>query len=584
MHKIHTFRGCGLLRAHFSSLKCLPPRAHHFASATKQRAYLGVTAAPSSTMRRSLHWNLPDELWGAVNAVSAGMSKSERKTFATSSAVCKAAASTQSASDMDMPSHLPQHIQDRLNQRPQLQGKQLALTLVLPFLTCVALTLSVGPASFSLKWSLAMGMLYIGQAALLRTLFMEQEFKALQVTEAELADGDSKFRELDGLTVHYKAAAPPGGAAKAAGGAPCGLAMYHGFGANTFSWSFVDRRLAEELGATVVSHDMPGFGLTQRSSEVGHYTIQSNGRIGRLLLDAELSAESSPKSDIDKASVISIDVQAGDSDRARQQGARPKRILVGHSLGGACAVAEVIDHPEGIDGLILVAPAVVAPLFSSSRGPSNSGLCRKEANSMSATFEGPEKVQASKKRQLPAWLRGAAGALQVLTAETAAAFARCVLWLLQPVLVLALRSAVRSRAFWERGLGSAWFQKTGVTPSILDAYRLPQLVQGWEWGLLRFLRARVTSGQSVWKALRSGYGQAERSQALRLKAAVAEHGIKVLIIHGEKDALVPRWNSQKLAALLDADLEVFQDCGHMPMEEMPDRFIATVAKFLPKCI
>ena len=144
------------------------------------------------------------------------------------------------------------------------------------------------------------------------------------------------------------------------------------------------------------------------------------------------------------------------------------------------------------------------------------------------------------------------------------------------------------------------FQKTGVTASILDAYRLPQLVQGWEWGLLRFLRARVTSepptcfgvmsagpwpsciavlrmpcqfgavqiftvacamgrwgrkllrtalpvgplrcmmdvhgmkpvacaagGQSVWKALRSGYGQAERSQALRLKAAVAEHGIKV---------------------------------------------------------
>ncbi len=37
------------------------------------------------------------------------------------------------------------------------------------------------------------------------------------------------------------------------------------------------------------------------------------------------------------------------------------------------------------------------------------------------------------------------------------------------------------------------FQKTGVTASILDAYRLPQLAQGWEWGMLRFLRARVTS-------------------------------------------------------------------------------------------
>ena len=59
--------------------------------------------------------------------------------------------------------------------------------------------------------------------------------------------------------------------------------------------------------------------------------------------------------------------------------------------------------------------------------------------------------------------------------------------------------------------------------------------------------------------------------------------LQVVIIHGESDALVPRWNSQKLATLLGADMETFPDCGHMPMEEMPDRFIATVAKFVAKC-
>ena len=59
-------------------------------------------------------------------------------------------------------------------------------------------------------------------------------------------------------------------------------------------------------------------------------------------------------------------------------------------------------------------------------------------------------------RRAPGWLRSVAGAAQVLTAEAAAWFARCLLWLLQPVLVLGLRSAVRSRAFWQRGLGSAW--------------------------------------------------------------------------------------------------------------------------------
>jgi pimeloyl-ACP methyl ester carboxylesterase len=59
--------------------------------------------------------------------------------------------------------------------------------------------------------------------------------------------------------------------------------------------------------------------------------------------------------------------------------------------------------------------------------------------------------------------------------------------------------------------------------------------------------------------------------------------MQVLIIHGERDALVPKWNSQKLAALLGADFEVYQDCGHMPMEEMPDRFISTVGNFVARC-
>ncbi len=47
-----------------------------------------------------------------------------------------------------------------------------------------------------------------------------------------------------------------------------------------------------------------------------------------------------------QAKVISINVQAGSPDRTAQHGKEPKRILVGHSLGAACAAAEIIDHPE----------------------------------------------------------------------------------------------------------------------------------------------------------------------------------------------------------------------------------------------
>ena len=33
--------------------------------------------------------------------------------------------------------------------------------------------------------------------------------------------------------------------------------------------------------------------------------------------------------------------------------------------------------------------------------------------------------------------------------------------------------------------------------AIVDAYRLPQLVRGWELGLLRFVRARVSGARQL---------------------------------------------------------------------------------------
>ena len=54
---------------------------------------------------------------------------------------------------------------------------------------------------------------------------------------------------------------------------------------------------------------------------------------------------------------------------------------------------------QGIDGLILVAPAMVAPMFHTSRAPSNSGRCQQEGNALKASFEGPERPQEDKKRR-----------------------------------------------------------------------------------------------------------------------------------------------------------------------------------------
>lgn len=59
-------------------------------------------------------------------------------------------------------------------------------------------------------------------------------------------------------------------AAKAGGQAvrekPLAIAAFHGFGANTGSWDYVYKPLAQRLRAQVTLSDMPGFGLTERCS------------------------------------------------------------------------------------------------------------------------------------------------------------------------------------------------------------------------------------------------------------------------------------------------------------------------------
>lgn len=55
----------------------------------------------------------------------------------------------------------------------------------------------------------------------------------------------------------------------------------------------------------------------------------------------------------------------------------------------------------------------------------------------------------------------------------------------------------------------------------------------------------------------------------------------MLVLHGEADALVPLSNSKRLAALIPgARLVVFKECGHTPQEELPQKFVDTVADFL----
>jgi len=136
------------------------------------------------------------------------------------------------------------------------------------------------------------------------------------IPPAQLADADSRFIELAGINVHYKAMGS---------GEPVFL-LLHGFGANTYSWHKVMTPLSE--WGTAIAYDRPAFGLTERPlawDGVNPYSTEAQVEIALGLLDAH------------------------GADRA---------ILVGHSAGGTLAVHIALLHPERVEALILVSPAI----------------------------------------------------------------------------------------------------------------------------------------------------------------------------------------------------------------------------------
>ena len=132
----------------------------------------------------------------------------------------------------------------------------------------------------------------------------------------DLADPDSQFIEINGLSVHYK---------WMGAGEPTFI-LLHGFGASTFSWREVMSPLAEV--GQVIAYDRPGFGLTERPltwEGVNPYSEEGNLNLLLGLLD-------------------SFNLE--------------KVILVGNSAGGTLATAFTLAYPDRVEALIEVDAAI----------------------------------------------------------------------------------------------------------------------------------------------------------------------------------------------------------------------------------
>ena len=137
-------------------------------------------------------------------------------------------------------------------------------------------------------------------------------------SESELADPDSKFIEVNGLSVHYK---------EMGTGQPVFI-LLHGFGASAFSWREVMGPFAE-LGR-VIAYDRPAFGLTSRP------------------MPGDWAGENPYSPEAQAAIVIGLMDALGVE----------KAFLVGNSAGGTVSVYTALTYPERVSGLILVDAAI----------------------------------------------------------------------------------------------------------------------------------------------------------------------------------------------------------------------------------
>jgi pimeloyl-ACP methyl ester carboxylesterase len=258
--------------------------------------------------------------------------------------------------------------------------------------------------------------------------------------------------------------------------------LVHGLGSSTLSWQPVGTRLATALGATVTAIDLPGFGLT-RLPPGRRAAVPENGRIVRDLLVHYLGPAT----------------------------------IVGNSMGGALGVGLAARHPELVEALVLVDPAL------------------------------PQ-------RGTPPW-------------RLMARFA--------PLMMPALGRRMlgyRARTLGPAGLVDATLEWSIARPDRLDPALRVQMVD-----LATARAAYPEAAPAYGDAARSLFLYLQG----RMLADLARVERPTLIVHGALDRLVPVAAARAVATHRPAiTLRIIDDCGHTPQLELPEQFLEVVTPWL----
>lgn len=109
-------------------------------------------------------------------------------------------------------------------------------------------------------------------------------------------------------------------------------------------------------------------------------------------------------------------------------------------------------------------------------------------------------------------------------------------------------------------LRRAYADPSRLTDADIAGYQRPLQTDNWD--------------QALWEVTK-----ANRPEDLFPR--LGELGVPTLVVSGAEDSIVPLEQSQRAAdGVAGAELEVLQDCGHVPQEECPQKFLAAVTPWL----
>ncbi|KAG6513474.1 hypothetical protein ZIOFF_023804 [Zingiber officinale] len=347
----------------------------------------------------------------------------------------------------------------------------------------------------------------------------------------ELADADSCFCEFNGVDLHHKISRPPLEEEDVKGGIRAiPTVLLHGFGASAFSWDRVMQPLARVVMADVLAFDRPAFGLTSRTSAA------SSGLNPYSMIFSVL------------ATLFFIDRLASEKKGA-------KALLIGHSAGCFVAVETYLKDPEKVAALVLVSPAIFAPLSGGRSIGKENGA---PENRILRFF----KALADIRTQLVLVIFIVLKALRDMAGSL---FARALTAFLQSTQALMLVRMIVDK-FGISAIRVSWFEPSKITDYVIQGYTKPLKAKGWERAFLEYTLALLTVSSS---------------KKPPLSERLAHISCPVLIITGDSDRVVPAWNAKRLSlSIPGSSFEVIEECGHLPHEEKAEEFLMIVERFL----